>query len=146
MRMINADWRNEMRMASAHAEGDFSVFMRRNEDFPENFSIGLRYHPRDERGEIILFRCNGPHGEFNGRFDPLHPHWEFHVHKATAAAIDRGFRPERFAEKTDKYAAYEEALYFFLSQVGISENDIAYHFPGMNQRILDFEGGLNGNS
>ena len=40
----------------------FKGFIRYNIRFLENFSIGLDYDPKEERGTICLLRCNGNHG------------------------------------------------------------------------------------
>jgi hypothetical protein len=48
-------------------------------------------------GELILMRCNGPHGAFNDYFDPTHPHFDFHVHRASAAMTEAGLRAEKSA-------------------------------------------------
>jgi len=32
-----------------------------------------------------------------GSFDPEHPHWDYHVHRASAKMIEAGLRPERTA-------------------------------------------------
>ncbi len=73
----------------------FRAFLRRNEDFPENFSIGLVFLPGDGSGELTLLRCNGPHGTTNESFDPDHPHVDYHVHRAGAALLEAGLRPEK---------------------------------------------------
>jgi hypothetical protein len=41
LRLVGADWRNDMKMVSKGRPGEFNAFFRRSEDFPENFSIGL---------------------------------------------------------------------------------------------------------
>ena len=102
--------RNGMRLQSLDGKAEFTVFMRINEDFPENFSIGLEHSPRDERGTILLLRCNGPHGEFIGSPGRPHPHFLHHVHRADAANLDGGLRGETNPQATDAYATYEEAL------------------------------------
>jgi hypothetical protein len=38
---------------------EFRAFLRRSEDLPENFSIGLVFLPKDGTGEVPLLRCNG---------------------------------------------------------------------------------------
>ncbi len=40
----------------------FSGFISKNLTFQENFSIGLVYQPKDEKGTIVILRVNGPHG------------------------------------------------------------------------------------
>ena len=37
MLLANGYWRNDMRLQSTDGEHDYSVFMRKNEDFEENF-------------------------------------------------------------------------------------------------------------
>jgi hypothetical protein len=66
LRLAGAHWRNDMKLVSVKVDGEFSAFIRRSDDFPENFSIGLNYDPKDGSGEITLIRCNGQHGVFGG--------------------------------------------------------------------------------
>jgi hypothetical protein len=106
MKLVRADWRNDCKLVANGIEGEFSVFMRRSEDFPENFSIGLVYAPKDGSGEITLLRCNGQHGVFNGNFAPNHPHWGYHIHQASEAAIASGLKSEKHAERTEAYASF----------------------------------------
>ena len=42
MRLDRGHFRNDMRLKSTDDKLEFRVFMRRNEDLPENFSIGWR--------------------------------------------------------------------------------------------------------
>ena len=46
MRLERGSRRNNMRLRSQSDDREFSVFMRINEAFQENFSIGLEYSPR----------------------------------------------------------------------------------------------------
>ena len=98
-----------MRVASDDGSREFSVFMRQNTDFPENFSIGLVYLPRDE-DRIILLRCNGPHDAHVNDFQNPIPHFRHHIHRASEEAIAAGWPAERFAGITEEYASYEGAL------------------------------------
>ncbi len=115
------------------------IFIRRNEDFPENFSIGLRYKPRDGRSAIILLRCNGPHGPFNGGFNPSHEHFHYHIHRASPEAIEAGEAPEKYASKTTEFASYEEALQFFVKIVNLNATDSREYFPSRLQFDFFFE-------
>jgi hypothetical protein len=137
MRLFGADWRNDMTLTATNGtEGEFSVFMRRNEDFPENFSIGLRYQPN----EIVLVRCNGPRGTYNsGSGDANHPHWDFHIHVASEKAQEAGERAEKYASKTEAYASFEEAIQHFLKAVNLDQKQAAKHFPLKNQTEFLFE-------
>ena len=90
MKAVDGFRRNDLSLIAEGVPGYFYVFMRQTEDFPENFSIGLRYDTKDGSGEIILLRCNGPHGPYNNSADPNHPHWDFHVHRASQKQSKRG--------------------------------------------------------
>ena len=95
MKLYRGHLRNDMRLRSADGKLEFRVFMRHSEDLPENFSVGMVFMAKDGTGEIVLLRCNGPHGGYNDSFDPGHPHWDYHVHRASAEMIEAGFRPKR---------------------------------------------------
>ena len=137
MKLERGSWRNDMRLKSVEGGHDFRVFMRKSEDFPENFSIGLIHRPTDGSEEIPLLRCNGPHGEFNREFDAAHPHYSFHVHRATEEMIASGARPESYAETCAEFASYEEALQYFIRTVNIE--NAAEYFPDVAQGRFRFE-------
>ena len=143
LRLVGAHWRNDMKLVAAQVDGEFSVFIRRSEDFPENFSIGLIYDPKDGRGEIILIRCNGQHGVFGGTFDPNHPHWGYHIHRTTEATVAAGLRPEHHADITEAYASFEEAMQHFVKLINLNSPEADKHFPIKAQTALPFEEGGN---
>ena len=143
LKLVGAHWRNDMKLVAAKVDGEFSVFIRRSEDFPENFSIGLIYDPKDGRGEIILIRCNGQHGVFGGTFDPNHPHWAYHIHRATEATVAAGLRPEHHADTTEAYASFEEAMQHFVKLINLNSPEADKHFPIKAQTALPFEEGGN---
>jgi len=137
LRLEGSQRRNDIRLRCREGDREFRVFMRMHDEFHENFSIGLVHLPKDGSGELVLLRCNGPHGEYNANFDPQHPHAEFHVHRASEDAIRAGLRPEKRADRTEQYATYREALFYFLQEVNIV-NAGAY-FPDDRQTSLAFE-------
>lgn len=98
----------------------FSVIIRRNSLDIMDFSIILRY--RDETGLWYnLVRYNGKHRHTN--------HLEkeklngFHIHKATQRYQEKGLRIESYAELTEKYSSYQEALTAFLSDLNFKHTD-----------------------
>ena len=125
-------WRNDMKLQSIDGQSDFLVFMRKNEDFEENFSIGLIFKPRDVRESVTLLRCNGPHGP-HIMIDDVHLCC-YHVHKAKSENMRLGLRPERDAFRTTKYASFQDALGFFLKTCKIL--DAEKHFPYSEQLNL----------
>jgi hypothetical protein len=70
LKLDRGHFRSDLRVKSTDAKLEFRVFMRRSEDLPENFSIGLVFLAKDGSGELVLLRCNGPHGGYNDSFDP----------------------------------------------------------------------------
>lgn len=127
--------RNDMKLTSEGGDKVFSVFMRINVEFPENFSIGLVYHPKDERGTLTLIRMNGPHGEFltSSGVSP-DSHCLYHCHLAKPSNIQSGRLPEWGGDPVTCYASYEQALYCFLSVANIRDADI--HFPKYQEPTL----------
>ena len=140
LRLIGAYWRNDMKLVSDGKPGVFAVFFRKSEEFKENFSIGISYDRKDGSGEIVLLRCNGQHGVFGGSFDPQHPHWGYHIHRASEAAVNAGLKPEKQAELTTAYASYEEAVPYFLKLINLDSDDSKKHFPeSLDQNAFSFE-------
>ena len=96
----------------------FSVFIRINERFRENFSIGLRVYPKGNPS-MHLLRFNGKHGEYKD-FVTESTHFEYHIHRATVETISDKLP---YAEVTDRYASYEEALKYFLEYTNIINSE-----------------------
>lgn len=128
--------RGGMTLKSVEKDEYFKVFIRINEFFPENFSIGPVYSLPNERGEIHLLRCNGKHGP-SGDISGLPPHHiHCHVHRANADNIEAGLRPEKGGNTTDRYDDYRGALIYFLREVNvININD---YFPELEQLQFSF--------
>ncbi len=115
----------------------FRVFIRQNNEFIENFSIGLRYRTGDRAlGTIMLVRYNGPHGETSRQPDG---HYATpHTHHMTAAELSTGnSQPqERKREFTDRYSTYEEALRTFFNDIAVVNYD--EYFPeSLQPRLFD---------
>ena len=107
--------------ASSSPDTEFTVFVRQNDKFIENFSISLRYKTKDRTlGTITLVRYNGPHGETSRR-----PGGHFgrpHIHRVTARELAEGNREpqERYRDITDRYGTFEEALSVFFRDIAAS--------------------------
>ena len=81
----------------------FEVYQRQNESDENDFSCGIAYIPPGGR-RLTLGRYNGPshiHGSINYR-----PH----IHRATAAAIAAGRKPESEADETDRFTSLDGAF------------------------------------
>lgn len=129
MKADRGSLRNDMQLETIDGAIGFWVFMRINERFPENFSIGLNVIPKDEPGSFCVLRYNGPHGEHvNAGFEEEHPHYGYHIHQAKADFMDSGLLSEKYAEITESYASYEEALFNFLKTTNIQNADEYFDF------------------
>ncbi len=128
--------RKSLRAESVTEPGQrFRVFLRVNQRFPENFSIGLVYlHPS---GELPLLRCNGPHGQHaNQGFSPTEPHYGYHIHRLAAADAAGGVLVERRAERTTSYASFEEAALHFARATGLADLGSLLHIDAQ-LKLLD---------
>ena len=135
MLLDGAHQRNDMTLTSVDGEHRFLVFMRVNDRFQENFSVGLDYDPRDEPGNIPLLRCNGPHGEHDASpIDDPHPHCGNHIHRARADLLNAGSVDLKSAELTGAYASFPEALRHFLELVNLLDRET--YFPAAVQLPL----------
>ena len=115
--------------------------MRRCDDFPENFSVGMPFRPWDSRPEITLLRYNGPHGPFNGANTGHvsdHPHWRYHIHMATEKAQDEGRRAEYYAKLAASFADFGQATNEIARNIGMKDSDIEKYFPLGKQLGLEF--------
>lgn len=120
MAVDRGSYRNDMDLCSSEdSKEKFHVFMRKNERFEENFSIGLNYIPSEGGLQICLLRCNGPHGEHTNDLLSGKHHCGYHIHAATAENINAGFRSEKYALIVTEYINYDEALHYFLKRCNI---------------------------
>ncbi len=126
-------FRNEMALTSEDGTQSFTVFMRRNRDFPENFSVGLCYWPRDSARSIDLMRCNGPHGDINRTRNPSN-HFMYHIHRADAELLNAGLDPLGHSKVTTEYASDREGIVYFCRKTSV--RDFEKYFPANVQ--MDF--------
>lgn len=101
---------NKRRSLTLRASSDdhrFEVFMRQLIALPEEYSVGLVYRTRYAHDPIVLLRFNGDHG-YHKNPDRSVISGQ-HIHRATAAILKVGGKPEAFAEGTTKFGSFEEA-------------------------------------
>jgi hypothetical protein len=103
----------------------FGGFITQNRTFAENFSIGLVYYPKDEKGSFALLRCNGPHGPNN-----VIPHHEgCHIHTILAEHLNAGIKEAKNVVMTKEYATLDEAIQYYVRAINIDAKDRQKHFP-----------------
>jgi len=117
------------------ADRAYSVFIRQNTTFIENFSIGLRYNTQKKHtGAVTLVRYNGPHGE-ESRSEDGH-YAAPHIHRITVDEMNSGNTEpqEKHREITDRFSSFEEALVVFFKDIGVQ--NYPEHFPELSQPKL----------
>lgn len=136
MVLEKSHYRDDIGLVSADGKLEFGVFMRKNRDFPENFSIGIEYKPSGEKS-FCLLRCNGPHGKFKGEPEEIENyHFYYHFHKAKPENLEGGLRAEQSGEITKEYASFEDALPYFLKTINVSNYES--HFSELLQQEINF--------
>lgn len=129
MFLTEGHYRNSLELRSIDGEHRFHVFMRKNVKFEENFTIGLEYIPGDGSGSICLFRCNGPHGEHMNEFESASHFFGYHIHIAKEEYVNSGYKSDKYAEITNRFATFQDALAYFVSECNII--DVEKYFPAI---------------
>ena len=91
----------------------FKIFVRINERFPEDFTVGLIYVNSEGR-DIVLYRCNGPHGDFTDNFLEGKHHFGYHIHRVKSGGA------AMMPELTDSFGTFRETLEFFFKRCSLS--------------------------
>jgi hypothetical protein len=110
----------------------FKVFIRKNINFEENFSIGLLYNPQNGEEVVCLLRFNGRHG---GNRAAQH-HFEYHIHSGTAKIINDGLKSDSNIDITTDYASLDDAIQIFLSRINLDLIDKQRYFPSNQINLL----------
>ena len=120
--------RNDFEVSNENGQQHFFVFLRCNTILPDRYSIGLRWRCQELSKDIIIFRCNGPHGG-NLKFEH---HFRPHIHYITAEDInEREIYKTTQAEITDAYCSFAEAFAYFCCYCGIDTNKATEYFPDL---------------
>lgn len=95
--------RNFQLVAGDDGEIAFAIYQRQNVIDDSDFSCGIAYVPKSGI-RLTLARYNGP-SHVHGAID-----FQPHIHRATAAAIAAGKKPESEAEATERFTSLDGAL------------------------------------
>lgn len=133
--------KKEFWMESVDGSHKFKGYINQNTNFPENFSIGLVFYPKDERGRVCLLRCNGPHGD-----NKEAPEWHLkcHIHTVLAKDIDDGIKKERHIVDAPYAPSIQDAIEYYIKRVNLDAADRRKYFPPPSpQAELDFNNGMD---
>ena len=119
------------------------VYVRRDTDLAEDFSIGLRYEQPGSRRPIVVLRFNGDHGGHrnpNGTRIDEGPHVHAPTVEELRLAVDEAeFRPHgpRYATASPPGLAHFPAAWdAFCQAAGIAENpEVAAYFQRRNNQL-----------
>jgi hypothetical protein len=118
---LPADWRNrvQLRPKRGHDERDldltgaagseFRLILRQNKLNPLDFSIILAVRVPQSNLLFRLRRYNGKSHEHTNHIEG-DTFYDFHIHMATERYQKLGTREDVFAEPTDRYGDFQEAL------------------------------------
>lgn len=102
----------------------FVVFTRINDNYPNDFSIGLQFIDVDEKIRQTLIRFNGSSHKHTNHWEKIRGmtphsfHGAFHIHRATERYQRDGQNIDGYAEVTTKFSSFETALQVFVSNFG----------------------------
>ncbi|MCF7792493.1 MAG: hypothetical protein K9N09_01035 [Candidatus Cloacimonetes bacterium] len=125
--------KNSFKLKSKDKKYEFYAFMRINEEFSENFSIGLIFHPFSEKS-IMLFRCNGPHNH-KERPNSEH-HNNYHYHYEIEENILEDTNPMNHSKIVKEYSTFPEAFQFFIKYCKIQNAED--FFPNLTEPVFGF--------
>lgn len=128
MTIQNQCRRNNFTARSVNGSEDFCIRLRQSAILPEDFSIVLQW--KSDGRNIIIFRCNGPHG--GNRSIPSH--FTPHVHRLNLELAAQGIFKESDTATTTEYSTFESAVRYFLLYCGIE--GAGKYFPYVIQPSL----------
>jgi hypothetical protein len=88
---------------------EFRLIVRQSEFNPLDFSIILAYRLPKSNVLFRLKRFNGKSHEHTNKLEG-ETFYDFHIHTATERYQDSGLREDSYAEPTDRYADFHQAL------------------------------------
>lgn len=107
---------------------DFRVILRQSILNPLDFSIILAYRPKHSNLLFRLRRYNGKSHEHTNQIEG-DSFYDYHIHQATERYQQIGAREDTFAEPTDRFSDFHQAISCLISDCG-------FEIPGGDQRSL----------
>ena len=87
---------------------DFRLILRQSIINPIDFSVILAYRPKNSTQLFRLLRCNGKH-EHTNMFEKV-TFDDFYIHTATERYQEIGTREDGFAESTNCFTSFQDAI------------------------------------
>lgn len=96
---------------------EFRLILRQSVFNPMDFSVILAYRVPKSNLLFRLRRYNGKSHEHTNRIEG-NKFYDFHIHYATERYQDIGAREDTYAETTDRFADFQQAITCMLSDCG----------------------------
>ena len=97
--------------------GEFRLILRQSIFNPLDFSIILAHRPPKSNQLFRLQRYNGKSHEYTNLIEG-ETFYDFHIHRATEKYQEMGAREDTFADPTDRFADFQEAIACMLKDCG----------------------------
>jgi len=97
--------------------GDYRIILRQSILNQLDFSVILVYRPPNSSQ---LFRVQRYNGKSHAHTNPIEGQtfYDFHIHQATERYQDIGAREDTYAEPTDRFASFQQAISCMLKDCG----------------------------
>jgi len=135
----NRSQRNNANLMSTCERFLFEMFLRRSDEFYEDFSIGLVWKNAMEytgiNKDITLLRVQGPHDSKVPEGKDLHH--DFHIHQITPQDIqEKRYKKPAHKATCGSYKSFEQAAWHFTELCGITNpgDSLGFPFDGPNSR------------
>lgn len=114
------------------AGSEFRLILRENTLNVLDFSVILAYRPPRTNRLFRLRRYNGKSHEHTNMLEAV-TFYDFHIHMATERYQQAGPREDAYAERTARYADFDEALRCMLDDCGFDTPDKP---PGAQMKLF----------
>jgi hypothetical protein len=117
LKAINRQEKADLDLSGASGSR-FRLMLRRAELNQLDFSVILAYILPDTNGLLLLRRYNGKSHEHRNVLERGPVFYDYHIHTATERYQQAGYKPEHYAEITNRYADLTGALDCMIADCG----------------------------
>lgn len=114
--------RQDYVVRSKDGKNDYSLYLRQSTHLQGAFSCGLIWSPKSQ-DKLTLTRYNGYEHEHTNHIEGEKFTKQCHIHIATERYIEAGFKPDEYAQATDRFSTLDAALLCLLTDCNIEHHD-----------------------
>lgn len=113
---------NSYKFPRQDKEGEYLIYVRRNQEKPLDFSCGLGFIPKGRAQVFSLRRYNGKSHQHTNLLDENQPFYDFHIHQATERYQKSSYKDDHYATPTNRYAQLNDAFKCLLKDCKIESS------------------------